>query len=129
MEWERAGPGLVAQRVVQSSRIGAPGAGGRNMVDTEPVRSVHETMDVPRASWMPMVVIAAAQIMLVFNVSTLQVSIDAIAASFNAPATTVGTAIVTYALVVAGFIMLGTPREPPLERERPDLEPLVSRWS
>jgi nitroreductase len=30
---------------------------------------------------------------------------------------------------VAGFIMLGTPREPPLERERPDLEPLVSRWS
>ncbi|PZQ57302.1 MAG: nitroreductase [Phenylobacterium zucineum] len=30
---------------------------------------------------------------------------------------------------VAGFILIGTPREPPLERERPALEPLVSRWS
>jgi len=30
---------------------------------------------------------------------------------------------------VAGFVLIGTPREPPLERERPDLEPLVSRWS
>jgi len=29
---------------------------------------------------------------------------------------------------VAGFILLGTPREPPLERERPDLAPLVTRW-
>jgi len=30
---------------------------------------------------------------------------------------------------VAGFMLLGTPRESPLERERPDLAPLVSRWS
>ncbi|MCR5876295.1 nitroreductase [Phenylobacterium sp. J426] len=30
---------------------------------------------------------------------------------------------------VAGFMMLGTPGEPPLERERPDLAPLVSRWT
>lgn len=44
---------------------------------------------------------------MVFNVSTLQVSIDGIASSFNGPATTVGTAIVTYSLVVAGLIMLG----------------------
>ena len=29
---------------------------------------------------------------------------------------------------VAGFLLLGTPREPPMERERPDLAPLVSRW-
>ena len=29
---------------------------------------------------------------------------------------------------VAGFVLLGTPREPPLERERPDLTPLVTRW-
>lgn len=61
----------------------------------------------PRASWMPMVIIAMAQVLMVFNVSTLQVSIDGIASSFNAPATTVGTAIVTYSLVVAGLIMLG----------------------
>ena len=30
---------------------------------------------------------------------------------------------------VAGVVLIGTPREPPLERERPALEPLVTRWS
>jgi nitroreductase len=29
---------------------------------------------------------------------------------------------------VAGFILLGTPREAPLERERPALDPLVTHW-
>ncbi|MFL5297691.1 MAG: nitroreductase [Phenylobacterium sp.] len=29
---------------------------------------------------------------------------------------------------VAGCLLLGTPREPPLERDRPDVRPLVSRW-
>ena len=29
---------------------------------------------------------------------------------------------------VAGFILLGTPREPPLERERPDPALLVTQW-
>jgi nitroreductase len=29
---------------------------------------------------------------------------------------------------VAGFVLIGTPREPPLERERPQIAPLVSRW-
>jgi len=28
---------------------------------------------------------------------------------------------------VAGFLMIGTPREPPLERERPVLSPLIGR--
>jgi MFS family permease len=55
----------------------------------------------------PLVIIAMAQVLLVFNVSTLQVSIEGIASSFNAPATAVGSAIVTYSLVVAGLIMLG----------------------
>src|SRR5262245_19396698 len=61
----------------------------------------------PQASWTPMVVIALAQIMMIFNISTMQVSIEGIASSFNAPATTVGTAIVTYALVCAGLMMAG----------------------
>jgi len=61
----------------------------------------------PQARWLPMVIIAMAQILLIFNISTLQVSIEGIVSSFNAPATAVGTAIVTYSLVVAGFIMLG----------------------
>ena len=30
---------------------------------------------------------------------------------------------------VAGFILMGTPREPPLERERPALAPLITRWA
>jgi nitroreductase len=30
---------------------------------------------------------------------------------------------------VAGFVLIGTPREPPLERERPDSTALVSRWA
>ena len=30
---------------------------------------------------------------------------------------------------LAGFVLLGTPREPPLERERPAPQPLVSRWA
>lgn len=30
---------------------------------------------------------------------------------------------------VAGFLMIGTAREPPLERERPHLAALVTRWS
>jgi nitroreductase len=29
---------------------------------------------------------------------------------------------------VAGFVLMGTPREPPLERERPDRAGLVTRW-
>jgi nitroreductase len=30
---------------------------------------------------------------------------------------------------VAGFVLIGTPREPPLERERPDVAPLVTHWT
>jgi nitroreductase len=30
---------------------------------------------------------------------------------------------------VAGFVLIGTPREPPLERDRPALEPLITRWN
>ena len=29
---------------------------------------------------------------------------------------------------VAGFLMIGTAREAPLERERPDLDPLITHW-
>lgn len=72
-------------------------------METTPLNSQTE----PRASWMPLIVIILTQILMSFNVSTLQVSIEGIASSFNASATTVGTAIVTYSLVVAGFIMVG----------------------
>lgn len=35
----------------------------------------------------------------------------------------------TEAEQVAGFIYIGTPEEPPTERARPELDPLISRWS
>src|SRR5215469_13208783 len=60
-----------------------------------------------RASWMPLIVIIMAQMLMVFNVTTLPVSIDGIASTFNRSATVVGTAIVAYSLMVAGFIMVG----------------------
>lgn len=73
---------------------------------TQPISGVHAEAEA-QASWLPMVVIALAQILMIFNVSSLQVSIEGIVSSFGSPATIVGTAIVTYSLVVAGFIMLG----------------------
>ena len=73
---------------------------------TQPISEIHIEAE-PQAPWLPMVVIAMAQILMISNVSSLQVSIEGIVSSFRTPATTVGTAIVTYSLVVAGFIMLG----------------------
>ncbi|HEX7286445.1 MAG TPA: MFS transporter, partial [Candidatus Angelobacter sp.] len=73
---------------------------------TQSLPDIHSEAQ-PQASWLPMVVIAMAQILMVFNVSSLQVSMEGIVSSFRTPATTIGTAIVTYSLVVAGFIMLG----------------------
>lgn len=48
-----------------------------------------------------MVIIAMAQILMIFNISSLQVSIEVILASFSTLASTMGTAIVTYS-VAAG---------------------------
>jgi MFS family permease len=54
-----------------------------------------------------MVIIMAGQILMIFNISTMQVAVDAIATTFRTSATSVGTAIVTYSLVCAGLILLG----------------------
>src|SRR5262245_8862416 len=63
--------------------------------------------DEPRASWMPLIVIVMAQVLMVFNVATMQVSIEGLSSSLNVPATYIGTAIVTYALCLAALILLG----------------------
>src|SRR5262245_1010509 len=60
-----------------------------------------------RDSWVPMIVIAMAQMLMSFNVSAIPVSMGGMVESFNTPPTTVGTAIVLYSLGVSGFIMLG----------------------
>jgi MFS family permease len=60
-----------------------------------------------KASWLPMLIIALAQIQMGFNVSALPVSIGGIVEDFNTSPSSVSTALVVYSLAVAGFVMLG----------------------
>ncbi|HSQ27536.1 MAG TPA: MFS transporter, partial [Anaerolineales bacterium] len=60
-----------------------------------------------KASWLPMFVIALAQIQMGFNVSALPVSIGGIVEDFYTSPSSVSTALVVYSLAVAGFVMLG----------------------
>src|SRR5690242_16993542 len=61
----------------------------------------------PQASWVPMIAIALGQVLMSFNVASLPVALSGMVASFNVAPTTVGTGIVTYGMLVAGFVMLG----------------------
>jgi len=60
-----------------------------------------------RASWLPMIVVALAQILMSVNINALRVSVGGRVVSFNTSPTTVGTAIVIHSLIVAGLVMLG----------------------
>lgn len=60
-----------------------------------------------RASWVPMITIALAQILMSFNVASLPVAMGGMVKSFNVPPTTIATGIVMYSLSVAAFVMLG----------------------
>src|SRR3712207_9225188 len=60
-----------------------------------------------QASWMPMIIIALAQILMSFNISALPVSIGSIVSDLDTSPASVGTALVVYSLVAAGFVMLG----------------------
>ncbi|HBY45086.1 MAG TPA: MFS transporter, partial [Chloroflexi bacterium] len=62
---------------------------------------------VIKASWLPMVIIALAQIQLGFNVNALTISMGAIVEDLQVPPAMVGTALVVYSLAVAGLVMLG----------------------
>lgn len=62
---------------------------------------------VLKASWLPMLIIALAQIQMSFNVSAIPVSIGKIVEDFDTSPSTVSTALVVYSLVVAGLVMLG----------------------
>jgi len=72
-------------------------------------RSVLTTTEgtAQQVSWLPMVVIAMAQFLMSYNVAALAMSIGPMVTTYNTSATTVGTAIVVYSLMVAGFVMLG----------------------
>lgn len=60
-----------------------------------------------RDSWAPMIAIALGQMIMSFNVASLPVALGGMVSSFNVPPTTVATGIVTYSMLVAGFVMLG----------------------
>src|SRR6516164_291326 len=65
------------------------------------VRSTSSLEPALQTSWLPMLVIAMAQILLSFNVNALRVSIGGIVSSFGASPSVVGTAIVTHLLLIA----------------------------
>ncbi|AJJ61947.1 MFS transporter [Yersinia aldovae] len=70
-------------------------------------QSIHRAGAEIKESWVPMITIALAQILMSFNVASLPVALGGMVKSFNVPPTTIATAIVMYSLSVAGFVMLG----------------------
>ncbi|MFI5427629.1 MFS transporter [Aeromicrobium sp. UC242_57] len=60
-----------------------------------------------RVSWLPMVGLFLAQVLMSFNVASLPVSLGGMVEDFDVPATTVSTAIVTYGIAVAALVMVG----------------------
>lgn len=65
----------------------------------------HEVVE--NQSWIPMIAIALAQVMMSYNVASLPVAMGGMVQTFSVPPTTVATGIVTYSMIVAGFVMLG----------------------
>jgi MFS family permease len=60
-----------------------------------------------KESWVPMIAIALGQAIMSFNVASLPVALSGMVQSFNVPPTTIATGIVSYSMLVAGFVMLG----------------------
>ena len=73
-------------------------------VQSIPVKSAHSE---PQASWVPMITIALGQAIMSFNVASLPVALSGMVQSFDVAPTTVATGIVTYSMLVAGFVKLG----------------------
>ncbi|TIC84011.1 MFS transporter [Nocardioides sp. GY 10127] len=63
--------------------------------------------DVEKASWLPLVGLFLAQVLMSFNVASLPVSLGGMVEDFDVPATSVSTAIVTYGIAVAALVMVG----------------------
>ena len=54
-----------------------------------------------------MIAIALGQAIMSFNVASLPVALGGMVESFKVPPTTIATGIVSYSMLVAGFVMLG----------------------
>ncbi|WP_426570726.1 MFS transporter [Aquihabitans sp. McL0605] len=65
-----------------------------------------DTTEVP-TSWVPMIGLFLAQVLMSFNVAALPVSLGGMVDDFGVAPTEVSTAIVTYGLAVAALVMVG----------------------
>lgn len=60
-----------------------------------------------KASWMPLVSLFLAQVLMSFNVAALPISLGGIVDEFGVPPTVASTTIVMYGLAVAALVMTG----------------------
>jgi predicted MFS family arabinose efflux permease len=61
-----------------------------------------------RINWLPLAIVASAQVLLVFNIATLKISIEGIVSAFDTGSGMVKTAIIVYSLMVAASILAST---------------------
>ena len=66
-----------------------------------------------RNSWVPMIGLFLAQMLMSFNVAALPVSMGGIVEDFGVPPTTVATAVVMYGLAVAALRFARSVCSPP----------------
>src|SRR5277367_3902403 len=64
-------------------------------------------VEAAQESWVPLIAIALGQMIMSFNVASLPVALGGMVNSFGVPPTTIATGIVSYSMLVAGFVMLG----------------------
>lgn len=60
-----------------------------------------------KTSWLPMVSLFLAQVLMSFNVAALPISLGGMVADFGVPPTIASTTIVMYGLAVAALVMTG----------------------
>ncbi|WP_223230945.1 MFS transporter [Microbacterium jejuense] len=63
--------------------------------------------DVEKRSWVPMIGLFLAQVLMSFNVSALPISLGGFVEDFGVPPTVASTTIVVYGLAVAALVMTG----------------------
>lgn len=67
-----------------------------------------ETVQAPaKTSWLPMVSLFLAQVLMSFNVAALPISLGGMVGEFGVPPTLASTTIVMYGLAVAALVMTG----------------------
>lgn len=69
---------------------------------TTPATAAHE-----KRSWVPMIGLFLAQVLMSFNVAALPVSLGGMVAEFSVPPTVASSTIVVYGLAVAALVMTG----------------------